>query len=96
MHNRLALAHKLANIRHLLHAASEVEAGCPSVATGLRARADDLLAQVQAEVQADTNEQTGDHWTHDLTEEQVNAVLDAVNAGQPFDCVLKRVRNPNT
>ena len=39
---------------------------------------------------SDTNEQTpGDHWTGDLSEEQMNAVLDAINAGQPFDRVLK-------
>ena len=41
---------------------------------------------------SDTNEQTpGDHWTGDLSEEQMNAVLDAINAGQPFDRVLKRI-----
>lgn len=30
----------------------------------------------------------GDHWTADLAEEDVDAVLDAVNAGKPFDHVL--------
>ena len=91
MPNR-TLAHELAKIRHLLHAASEVQPGCPSIATDLRTRATDLLNEVQAKVQSDTNEQTpGDHWTGDLSEEQMNAVLDAINAGQPFDHVLKRL-----
>ena len=31
------------------------------------------------------------HWTHELTEKQMNAVLDAINAGQAFDHVLKRI-----
>ena len=42
----------------------------------------------------DTTNDTTDraaHWTRDLTEKQMNAVLDAINAGQPFDHVLKRL-----
>ena len=90
MQDRNALAHKIASIRHLLHAASEVQPGCPSIATDLRTRATDLLTEVQDEVQADATDRAA-HWTHDLTEKQINAVLDAVNAGQAFDHVLKRL-----
>ena len=94
MQDRNALAHKITSIRHLLHAAAEVQAGCPSIATNLRTRATDLLTEVQAEVQAKVQADTTDraaHWTHGLSEEQMNAVLDAINAGQGFDHVLKRL-----
>ena len=41
----------------------------------------------------DTNDRRTQHWTEQLPERNLNAVLDAVNAGQPFDGILHQEAN---